>query len=71
MNSLSKVIVLFAILGILGAGLFFYPGSPLHYTRIIVVQQENGEAEAVQTSEPASGEVEMEMEMNPETEMRE
>lgn len=48
MNSLSKVIVLFAVLGIIGAGLFFFPGSPLNYKTLIVVQtqQEAAPAEA-------------------------
>ncbi len=62
MNSLSKVVVLFAILGIIGAGLFFYPGSPFYYANIVVV-----EAEAVDQMEDnmdSDGNVDVEIETN-------
>ncbi len=38
MKSLNSVILFFAVLAIIGAGLFFYPGSPFYYANIIVVE---------------------------------
>lgn len=58
MNSLSKVVVLFAVLGIIGAGLFFFPGSPLNVNRIIFIQPAaEGEVanQEMDAAEPASG----------------
>lgn len=39
MKSLNSVIILFAILALFGAGLFFFPGSPLHYKSFITVEK--------------------------------
>ena len=58
MNSLSKVIVLFAILGIVGAGLFFYPGSPFYYkNNLVIVQTEDEDTDAIE-----SGDIQLEEE---------
>ena len=69
MDSLTKVVVLFAVLGIVGAGVFFFPQSPFHYTKlnIIVVDNTNATAEDAAAAEPAADDA-MEAE-EPEAEM--
>lgn len=47
MKTLNSVVILFAILGVIGVGLFFYPGSPFYYKTIIITQ----EAAPVETTE--------------------
>lgn len=59
MKSLNSVIVFFAILAIIGAGIFFYPGSPYYYKKTVVVQQQQiDEQQATDTSDLSSSDEE-------------
>ena len=50
MNALSKLIMFFAVLGILGAGLFFFPQSPLHISKLVLITQQQAPAASVDTT---------------------
>ena len=54
MDSLTKVVVLFAVLGIVGAGVFFFPQSPFYYKTLVVVTE--APADAAAATEPAADE---------------
>ncbi len=56
MGPFSKVVVLFAVLAVLGAGLFFFPQSPYNYKKIILIQTEPVEEVIVEENSDASEE---------------
>ncbi len=64
MDSLTKVVVLFAVLAVVGAGVFFFPQSPFYYKTFILVTEapaEDANAEEQPAAEASKEEPEAEM----------
>ena len=67
MNSLNKVVIFFAILAVAGAGLAFFPSSPVYYKNFIVVvtpEQEEELTAAIEDAEVSNEEAESSETMN-------